>query len=249
MDFYTDGDIHKNETENKKMNLYKLKIKLLTNKYYNDKSNVQIDIYKTFKKAIKKLKQIEKIYSNSNIEYMIYRSTSKPAFLWQEKFVNSYRFFCTMLGIIDGYLDKINRDIDFELKFVDKRINKFDPKNNMSLKSLLEAKERFLRYRDMVTYDYKEYNSSHELELMSVAIKNYPSHQYFKDCYEDIKKNFYQLNLQVELINAYNKGYTSVGKIKFNEVFEKYRELFEELLNFKKQISLNEDKIKTKKRV
>ena len=49
------------EMVQEKNNLYSLKRKLLVNKYYNKKNNIQNEILKELKQSIKNLKQIEKI--------------------------------------------------------------------------------------------------------------------------------------------------------------------------------------------
>ena len=223
------------ESAKEKNNLYSLKRRLLVNKYYNKKHNTEEELLKQLKKATKNLKLIENIDSNSEIELSIYKTTSKPAFLWQEKIVNEYKLFVTMLGVIDGFIDSINRQINFDSKF----------DHTKAVNAQLNELSRFLNYRKLILSNYKCITNTKGPQIIESVIYESPSYIRFNECYKDSIKDHYQLNLQIEFINAYNNGYIKEGRIKFDRVFNKYIELYEELKEYKEQ-SNNTVKEKTK---
>lgn len=223
------------DTSKEKMNLYSLRRKLLVNKYYNKKSDVGVDFLKQLKLAVTNLKSIEDIECNSDIEFNIYKQTSTPMFLWQEKIVNEYKLFVTIIGFIDGLIDNIHRRIVFEENF-----------NNFSeINQLIKQKTPLLEKRKKVLEDYNNINKRKLPNFIDKILEECPSYKGFNECYEDIVKNNYQLDLQIEFINAYNFGYTKEGRVNFNYIFEEYMKLYEELVQFKNK---KRDKVKKIKR-
>lgn len=76
------------------------------------------DILKLMRKAVRLLKKADLIETRSKIEYDKYKTTSYPAFLWQEKYVASFYFFATMLGYIDKNIDIEQKNIEFNEHFL-----------------------------------------------------------------------------------------------------------------------------------
>lgn len=240
MEIYTDGigDYTRKETNTKKRNLYSLKLKLLSNKF-NKTKNENNKILKDLENSYNKLKLIEKINLTSDIEFKLYKNTERPANVTTEKTINQYRFFVTMIGIIDGILDNINHNINFELNFINP--NTSDIQTNEELNKLYEQKKLFLEYRNLILNDYKQYSKNIYPEILNKVINNYPSHNYFSECFDDSFNNLYQ----AEFISAYTKGYSNSKNCDFIKLFTIYKNLFFELIILKIESS---DKIETAKR-
>jgi len=225
--------VYQNSIKQKK-NLYSIKRNLLVNKYYSKKSNKEFDILKQLKQATKNLKLIENIDYISDLELKKYNSTSTHTFLWQEKIVNEFKLFITMLGFIDGEIDDIERQISFHTTF-----------NNLEqIEYLNEDKLFFLEIRKNILNNYNKINKKKDPRFIDEIIEYYPSHKYFNRFYEDIMENRYGLNLQIEFINAYNFGYTKEGKVNFNYIYSEYIKLYNELNNYKEEKNNKIKKIK-----
>lgn len=228
--------------------LFSLKKKILINKYHKiSKQNIQNNILKDLTVAADNLKTIYAIEAISDIEYEIYKTTSLPAFLWQEKIINNYDFFCTILGAIDSNLDNLKERINFKLHFVDLNHINIDTEKTNELYELQNEQKEFLTHRELIISNYKNFDTNSSPKIVKDAILNYPSHQYFNECFKDFSENSNQLKLQIEFINAYIKGYTTNNRIDFNIIFEKYKELYYELINYKHNIKANYEKQKIKK--
>ena len=238
MEYISDGGGYSKTEENKK-NLYALKIKLLTNKFNKNKSNKNT-IIKHLGDASNKLKLINKIYSNSNIEFKLYKSTNIQANLHKEKIAAQYNFFVTMIGFIDGILDNIIREINFELNFVDARTSKIP--TNEELDKLYKKRDEFLEFRNLVFKDSFKYSKDTYPFCIDQAMKNYPGHKYFSQFFNDSFDNSYQ----VEFITAYNNGYKYHNKIDFEIVYKEYSNYLSQLFDLKEKLKNNEEKAKRK---
>lgn len=241
MEIYTDGigDYTRKETNTKKRNLHALKIELLSKKL-KKKNIYKEEVIKILKNSCNELKLINKIKSNSNIEFTLYNNTSIPANLSKDKCINEYNFFVIIIGIIDGVLDNINHNINFELNFVDTRTSNVP--TNERLEELYEQMKEFLAYRKLILTNYIEYTENIYPEIVKKSISNYPSHKYFSQCYNDSFNNSYQ----VEFINAYNIGYKNYNSFDFDTIYEEYLKLYVELKVLKDNLKLNEEWVKRK---
>ena len=91
----------------------------IQNKFHKDVSVfTDQDILKLMRKAVRTLKKADLIETRSKLEYDKYKTTSYPAFLWQEKYVASFYFFATMLGYIDKKIDEKQKNIEFNESFL-----------------------------------------------------------------------------------------------------------------------------------
>lgn len=203
-----------------KINLYKLKSKLLQNKFYFS-FNKEYDIFKDLKHSIKKLKEIDTIFARSDVESNVYKSTSYPAFLWQREIVNRYNFFGVIIGVIDGNIDETKRSIEWHKKFNDKeRLKVVENK-----KAELEAK------RNVILCDLKNSLTISDPNILFDTLCTLPSYKYFTNCYENVLIDEYNCNLQIELVNSYNKGYINSSKFYTNFAFTTLIDYYKSLLN------------------
>ena len=91
----------------------------IQNSFHNDiRVFTNQDILKLMCKAVRLLKKADLIETRSKIELDKYKTTSYPAFLWQEKYVASFFIFATMLGYIDKRIDREQKDIQFNEHFL-----------------------------------------------------------------------------------------------------------------------------------
>ncbi|MBQ3021649.1 MAG: hypothetical protein IJD92_05460 [Bacilli bacterium] len=92
------------DTKNLKMNLYRLKMVILENKY-NLLINYKNDIIIFMNKYINILKLIDNIYRNADIKSYKYEKTKYPDTLYKNELINRYKFYAILIGYIDSNLD------------------------------------------------------------------------------------------------------------------------------------------------
>lgn len=200
------------------------------------------EIIENLKQQIEKLENIDDKEITSTIELIETGRTFFKAFQWQERLVAQYHFFGTTLGYLDGVLDELRRD---------KRLLSFFDGEEQAIKTLEEKQIKFLEKRQEIVADYKETTSKNEPPLIMETLQTYPSYQQFTKLYTDLEENHYQLNLQNELIIAYNNGYIASTKIEPETFLETYHGLYQELCTYKqnnqKKKEQVEEKVKLKK--
>ncbi len=206
-----------------KINLYKAISQAIIKKYYANKNEVKFDNY--LKDAIKNLKKINLIETRSNVELERYHNTTYPGFLWQEKINQKLHFFASMIGFIDGIIDNCTREINFYSHFEDS-----NSKNEIT--KYKENQENFLKIRNNILIDFTKRKTNSDPTILITTLETIPSHQCFSELYNDSIINEYQLNLQQELVNAYNVGYTSYCYYGLNEILNLYNTLNLELTNY-----------------
>lgn len=189
-------------------------------------------MYKAFisnlKKSEVKLKSYDKIFSDAEIDLILYKHSSIPAILWQQQVVSNSRFFVNMLGLIDGILNNIEKTLNSSIVI----------KNDYEKK-----KEEYLSIRKKLYENYLSSSGSSEPVIFREILIEYP----MKDraaLIEDIKLNHYSLNLQKEFLNSYDAGYKAASFLEPNfkyidsEYQKLYTDLNENMLLNKKRISL-----------
>lgn len=176
--------------------------KILTRSQKEDKGKTEI--IENLEQQIEKLENIDDKETTSAIELMETGKTFCKAFEWQERLVAQYHFFGTTIGYLDGVLDELRRDKRF--------LNFFDGEEQ-AIKVLEEKQIIFLEKRQEIISNYKQATSQNEPPLIIETLQTYPSYQQFTKLYTDLEENHYQLNLQNELIIAYNNGYIASTKI------------------------------------
>lgn len=80
--------------------------------------------------------------------------------------------------------------------------------------------------------DYKKTCTISDSEILQKTLSIIPSYKFFSILYENAAVNHYQLNLQLELVNAYTLGYTSCGCCNYNSIFELYTYLNNKLKEY-----------------
>lgn len=217
------------ETKTSIPNLYKAISQFIIKKYYAGQKEIKFDEY--LKDAIISLRKIYVIETRSKTELERYHSTKYPAFLWQEKINQQLHFFASMIGFIDGFIDNCTREIEFHSHFNNQENEISEYKNNQI---------KLLEIRNNILIDFtKRYAISNPTILIS-TLETIPAHKSFTELYNDAIENQYQLNLQQELVSAYNIGYKSVGHYELNEILTLYKKLNDELEEYEQ---LNQDKI------
>lgn len=197
--------------------------KLLKNN--RKESKQQDEVTTILENQIAKLETIDDKETTSTIEFLQTGKTSYNAFLWQERLVAQYHFFVTALGYMDGVLDELGRN--------KKLLSFFDGEEEM-ITAIEKERLKFLGKRQNMVEDYKETTSENELYLVIEVLEKYPSYQQFANIYADLAENHYQLNLQNELIIAYNNGYIASTKMEPTTFLETYHNLYQELSTHKK---------------
>ena len=188
------------------------------------------DILKLMCEAVRLLKKADLIETRSKIECDKYKTTSYPAFLWQEKYVASFYFFATMLGYIDKRIDEEQKDIEFNKRFLFAGTKKEHPYKDDIDKSTCKIQEYSL-VRKEVLDGYKAImrkRDSHS-DVILETLETLPSYNKFDSLYKNQKEWGTQLYLNQQLINAYNLGYI-FEKNTYDEIINKYRLLYSELL-------------------
>lgn len=206
---------------NKNIRNYKNKVKL-------KKTNPHLyKVINIIKESEEKLKEINKIFVDSDIEYEINRKSSIPAFLWQEEKVAQYHFFITVVGVIDARLDEIENDIIFEEKFTD-QINKSD-----KLLELYSQKRKYLEERNIVVKNFLDMTEYNEIDAIKEVIKEYPMYTSFNKILEDASENHYQLSLHYEMLKSYSTGQIESLYFFPEDILDEYKILYEDLEGYR----------------
>lgn len=182
--------------------------------YYTSKKGIKFDKY--LQDAVRTLKIINLIETRSEIELERYNNTQYPSFLWQEKINQKLHFFASMIGFIDD----CTKEIDFYSHFDNKEneINEYE-KNQSEL----------LEIRNSILQDLAKRSTCHDPHILISTLETVPAHKSFTELYNDSIKNGYQLDLQQELVSAYNVGYTSFGHYDLDLILDLYKKLTEKL--------------------
>ena len=225
----------------------------IQNKFHKDVSVfTDQDILKLMRKAVRTLKKADLIETRSKLEYDKYKTTSYPAFLWQEKYVASFYFFATMLGYIDKKIDEKQKNIEFNESFLFADTEKDHPHKDGIAESNCKIQEYSL-VREEVLDGYKsiiDKKDSHS-DVILKTLEAFPSYNKFDSLYKDHKECGTQLYLNQQLINAYNLGYI-FDKGTYDNVVNKYRQLYGELFTEKQHndsIVFNQRQDDSKKKV
>ena len=214
-------------------NLYKVISQTIIKNYYASKNEIKLDKY--LKDAIRNLKKINLIEARSQIELERYRSTQYPGFLWQEKINYKLHFFASTIGFIDGFIDNCTKEIEFYSSFNNKENEINEYKNNQT---------KLLEIRNNILTNFTKRNTISDPTILISTLETIPAHKSFSELYNDAIKNKNQLNLQQELISAYNIGYTSVGHYNLDIILNLYKKLNEELQKYE---DLNKNALKKEK--
>lgn len=219
----------------------------IQNSFHNDiKVFIEQDILKLMYKSARLLKKADLIETRSKIELDKYKTTSYPAFLWQEKYVASFFFFVTILGYIDKKIDREQKNIEFNehFLFADTK-TKHSHKDDID-KSICKIQEYSL-VRKEVLDGYKTIISENDSQsdVILKTLETLPSYSKFEGLYKNHKESGTQLYLNQQLINAYNLGYI-FEKNTYDEIINKYRQLYSNLLTEKQK---NESMIYNKRKV
>lgn len=225
----------------------------IQNSFHNDiRVLTNQDILKLMCKAVRLLKKSDLIETRSKIELNKYKTTSYPAFLWQEKYVASFFFFATMLGYIDKRIDGEQKNIEFNEHFLFADTEKEHPSKDDIDKSTCKIQEYSL-VRKEVLDGYKAImgeKDSHS-DVILKTLETIPSYSKFDSLYKNHKENGTQLYLNQQLINAYNLGYI-FEKNTYDEIINKYRQLYSELLTEKQNnesMVYNKGQVKVRKKL
>ena len=206
----------------------------IQNSFHNDiRVFTNQDILKLMCKAVRLLKKADLIETRSKIELDKYKTTTYPAFLWQEKYVASFFFFATMLGYIDKRIDREQKDIEFNEHFLFADTEKEHPHKDYIDKSTYKIQEYSLVRKEILD-GYKAIMGEKDSysDVILKTLETLPSYSKFDSLYKNHKESGTQLYINQQLINAYNLGYI-FEKNTYDEIINKYRKLYSELLTEK----------------
>lgn len=240
-----------------KPQLHHTKSEKLTNKYFNEKNKNEITIEKTLKRAVSNLKKIDLLFITSEFELEKYGSSTLPAFLEQDEIINNFYFFATIIGVIDGQIDENIRQINWNKQFIVNIANdeSWEKSNKYRENEILEHQkqiESLITDRNNILLDMKEFNLNYKdcyRKLYIDVLTKQPSYTMFNKLYNDIKEGRrYQYNIQIELINAYNIGYTKSQSKPYREMYSLYNELLNDINEYRKNnnFKLKEEKANVK---
>lgn len=202
----------------KRKNLYQAISQAFIKIYYTSKNKIRFDKY--LQDAVRNLKRINFIETRSQIELERYHETQYPSFLWQEKINQKLHFFASMIGFIDGFIDDCTKEIDF--------YSHFNGKEN-EINGYKKYQSELLEIRNNILQDFAKRSTNHDPQILMSTLETVPAHKSFTELYNDSIENEYQLNLQQELVSAYNVGYTSVGHCDLDSILALYKNLNEKL--------------------
>lgn len=230
----TNGEIRDyREVIRKKKTLYQAISQIIMKVYSTSKKKIKFNRY--LQDAIRNLQTINLIEIRSQIELERYHNTQYFGFLWQEKINQELHFFASMIGFIDGFIDNCTREIEFYSNFYNKE-NKINEYKNNQIK--------LVEIRNKILLDFTKRNTVSHPKILMSTLETIPAYKSFTALYNDAIENSYQLNLQQELVSAYNIGYTSTGYYALDTILDLYKKLNEKL---GKAESLNKNGLKKEK--
>lgn len=230
------NDGMQSQRKNKKTLHQKISSKM-KDKLYSSIKNTNLDMMSSIKIAQDNLKKINSIETEAGIEKELYGSSSKPAFLWQDKYVASFYFFITMLGYVDSKITRELQYIDYNSKFISDD-SKFSKDYKENIENAKKRIKRFIRGRNEIIEDFNTVidadNSFNDkiYEIISETL----SYRKFGELYSEFEKNSYQLNLPIQFMNAYNLGLSTNDyyndKLDYEKRMNIFRRLYADLLVF-----------------
>ena len=238
MEDYIGGSITKDERP-----LLREKIsKIIQNSLHRDISLLNSDITETMEKAKIMIKKINLINKRKNIDLDKYKTTTYPAFLWQEEYIACFYLFATLIGYIDKKINEEKKRINFNSKFIfsnDSSSSKEISKSNNKIYNYLNDREDALNKYKIILKD------SVESDVILKTLETQPSYNNFENLYKIDEESGMQLYVYQHLINAYNIGYIS-NENDYNSLITKYKILLDEVLNDKLDRELQTSKAKKK---
>lgn len=211
----------KDDTAKKKNNIYQ-KISIYLQKKYKKNREIKYkNIKKTLLNSYNNLKQINSFYSNSQKELDKYKINTSLIFIERDEIVNIFYLFAPIIGLIDKQIEEKNKNIYFNRNFLDfkndaaiicaERITN----NKKEIEKLSQDRNKILSTLCNYKYHYNKDNINIE-KLLSIQ----PSYINFNTLYNEDN------NYIVELITAYNLGYTCSENL-YDDLFR----LFETIIN------------------
>lgn len=211
----------KDDTAKKKNNIYQ-KISIYLQKKYKKNREIKYkNIKKTLLNSYNNLKQINSFYSNSQKELDKYKNNTSLIFIERDEIVNIFYLFAPIIGLIDKQIEEKNKNIYFNRNFLDfkndaaiicaERITN----NKKEIEKLSQDRNKILSTLCNYKYHYNKDNINIE-KLLSIQ----PSYINFNTLYNEDN------NYIVELITAYNLGYTCSENL-YDDLFR----LFETIIN------------------
>lgn len=217
------------ENTDVKFNLLRLKSLILQKKYSKNIDNsYKNNIIFLMNQYINKLKEIDLIYTMADIESIKYNQTSYPDTLLNNETINRYNFYSIILGFIDGNIDYLKT----------KSYNENSLNNNKIY--LLNL----LNYRKIVINDINNNIYNSDPKILIDTINTVPCYKNFLNCFN----NIYSYN-NLEIIISYTVGYINFDKFYYDEIYNEYLKLSEELNIFKNNNKQKVKKTKNKKRL
>lgn len=145
------------------------------------------------------------------------KSTVTNPFIWQKELLGEYCFFGSVLGYIDGGLDQVTANMNFEKSVLNE--NGTSEEYEKLQNQYIELETR----RENVVKDYQEVIQHNSLEVINESVSKYPGYSNFGEIYASNISGKLQYPLQVEYIKAYTEGYMMNRKgLKANSIYSVY---------------------------
>lgn len=214
------------------------------NKLRNKKHGItEKEIIKNFSSSTRQLKLIDGLEAALQNELIMFGETSEPVFLWQEKLIYQFNFFVTMIGVLDGKIDYIGKQIKYN-----ENVKAFLTSDEI-LKITNQKQELFLLRKEVVDNLFSMCTGTQFDHFLEDVVKTCPSRSKFNEIYNNLDDPFDSDNnnfsLQLKFIDAYNRGYESSIFYDLRRLVNEYRYLYSDL---KSCIQKNEAaKMKVKK--
>lgn len=161
---------------------------------------------------------LNKTLSRKSLERLMKKgSTVDNPFTWQKELLGEYCFFGSMLGYIDGGLDQVTTNMNFEKSFLNE--NGTSEKYEKLQNQYIELETR----RENVVKDYQEVIQHNSLEVINESVSKYPGYSNFGEIYASNISEKLQYPLQAEYIKAYTEGYMMNRKgLKADSIYSVY---------------------------
>lgn len=171
---------------------------------------------------VKSLNEISDKYTKAELDFISNGECTFGAFLHQEELVSEIKIYISYLGFIDGLIMREREGIEWDEKFKqmeskDEHLRKYN--------YYLEERNKLIKIIENQTAMTKLVR----FEFLSEVLATVPAFDKFDLVYQDLKKNDYQLNLQLEFINSYNTGFAQCGWVDYERLAEKFEESYREI--------------------
>lgn len=204
-----------------------------------NKENIKL-LLQNIKYNIKKLKRYDKLETKEEIQIIKYDVPVEYFDFKEQKTVNFYNFYATMMGIIDNFIDRKK----YEIENNSKNMYRIERELEYAYSAREDIANNLIDIEIKLSEKDKEATKS-----IRQSILEYPAHKNFDNIYDEARVKYSKTH--IDFINEYYKGYYYSENFKFRDIIyvnRRYQELFKTLCDYYLNNELKIEKARTKEK-